>query len=71
VNHAGPTTSDAHILVDGVEVFGSKVNANNPRASFSRTLSVNAGTTIDFSVGGDVGNAFNDDTGLFVSIAGR
>jgi len=62
-------SSDVHILLNGVSVFDSAVNGYPSPTSYSGTLSVAAGDTIDFAVGeGSNGNDHEDTTGLAASI---
>jgi uncharacterized membrane protein len=58
----GVTTTDVHILRDGVSIYDNFVNASDVH-NFGLTLKLTAGDTIDFAVG--FGGAFGGDpTGL-------
>src|SRR5271157_853557 len=60
-------TSDAHVLLDGVPLFGGPVYANLSQ-TFTETIAVKQGDTIDFAVGdGGNGHAY-DGTGLSAQI---
>jgi len=59
------TTTDVHVLRNGVSLFDNSVIGFGTTVSFSATVSIQAGDTIDFIVGfGSDGNFFNDTTGL-------
>ena len=66
------TTTDVHVLHNGVAIFNDAVNGFGltSDASFSQILTVSAGDTIDFVVGfGSNGNFNGDTTGLTATIA--
>ena len=66
------TTTDVHVLRNGVSLFDNSVNGFGATVSFSATVSIQAGDTIDFIVGfGSDGNFFNDSTGLDAVISGK
>jgi hypothetical protein len=63
----GPTTTDVAVLHNGKTLYGSEVTGFGPSSdqSYTGTVSVNAGDTVDFSVGyGTDGNYFYDATGV-------
>ncbi len=69
IDFIGPTTTDVHVLVDGVSIFDGDVNAYGPGPSFSTTQSLLAGDTIDFVVGRGSNGTYNyDSTGLAADI---
>ncbi len=59
------TTTDVHVLLNGVSLFSGNVNPNAP-TSFNDVLSLTAGDTLDFAVGNGNGSYFNDSTGISV-----
>ncbi len=66
-----PTTTDVHVLVDGVSMFNGAVNTSGPGSAvpFLIDLPLKAGDTVDFAVGfGSDGNYYNDATGLAATI---
>ena len=63
----GPTTTDVHVLHNGLGIYSGEVTGFGPSSdqSFTSTFSVAAGDTIDFAVGyGTDGNYFYDLTGV-------
>jgi hypothetical protein len=60
----GPTTTDAHIQLSGVDVFATLVTNYNVQHPFSLTLALLQNQVVDFAVGFGNGNYFNDTTGL-------
>lgn len=59
------TTTDVHILHNGASLFSGSVNGYGNGPSFSSTLTLAAGDTVDFEVGyGSDGNYSNDSTGI-------
>jgi hypothetical protein len=63
----GPTTTDVHVLHNGLGLYTSEVDGFGPSSdqSFTTTVSLAAGDTIDFTVGyGTDGNFYNDSTGV-------
>ena len=63
------TTTDVHILFDGISIFNSNVNGNPSPTSFATNRTVIAGDRIDFVVGfGSNGNYQDDTTGLSATI---
>lgn len=63
----GPTTTDVHVLHNGLGLYTSEVYGFGPSSdqSFTTTVSLAAGDTIDFTVGdGTDGNFYNDTTGV-------
>jgi hypothetical protein len=65
------TTTDVHILLNGVSVFVGDVTGFGPSSdqSFGGSLTLNAGDTLDFAVGfGNNGNFIGDTTGLDVTL---
>jgi YD repeat-containing protein len=71
------TTSDVSVTHNGSSVFGASINGfysngapSSALAPFSLTRSVNAGDTVEFSVGfGSNANYNNDSTGLAVTVS--
>jgi hypothetical protein len=69
----GPTTTDVHVLHNGLGIYLGEVTgfgqASESAQSFTSTISVAAGDTIDFAVGyGTDGNYFYDTTGVSATI---
>jgi hypothetical protein len=67
----GPTTSDVHVLINGLEVFGTQINGFGPPSakSYSASCTLSAGDTVEFVVGvGANGTYFYDTTILSVTI---
>lgn len=65
------TTTDVHVLDNGVSLFNANVNGFGSPSdqSFSTSLSVTKGEVIDFAVGiGTNGNFISDTTGLSATI---
>ncbi len=66
------TTTDVHVLANGVRIFDGTVNdygSSNAANFVAPNVSVTAGETIDFVVGdGTDGTHFSDETGLNVTI---
>ncbi len=63
----GPTTTDVHVLHNGLGLYTAEVTGYGPSSdqSFTTTVSLAAGDTIDFTVGdGTDGNYFFDNTGV-------
>lgn len=70
LDFVGPTTTDVHVLIDGVSIFNGSVNAYGSGPSFSSTLALLAGVTVDFAVGRGSNGTYNfDTTGLDARIA--
>jgi len=64
------TTTDVHVLLNGVSVFNGLINGFGSLSSFASTLSVSSGSTIDFAVGyGSNATYWNDSTGLSASLS--
>ncbi len=69
----GPTSSDVHVLLNGVSQYDANVNGyGDPSArTYTATLTVNPGDTVDFAVGYGSNNNYNyDTTGLNIAITG-
>ena len=65
---ATPTTTDVHVLLNGVQIFGGIVDASNS-PTFNTLLALNAGDTLDFAVGfGANQNFFSDSTALTATL---
>ncbi len=65
------TTTDVHILVNGLSVVDGEVTGFGPDTgpSFATTVKLKAGDNLDFAVGfGNDGNYYNDTTGLSAQI---
>jgi len=70
IDFVGPTTTDVHVLVDGSSIFDGAVNSYGGGPSFSTSLTLFAGDTIDFAVGRGVDGTYNfDSTGLSADIS--
>ena len=66
----GPTSTDVHVLLDGVSLFSDLVNDYGVAHSFSSNVTMNAGDILDFGVGyGTNGNFTGDSTGIAVQIS--
>lgn len=64
------TTTDVHILLNGVALFNGLINGFGAATSFVSTLAVAQGDIIDFAVGyGNNATYFNDSTGLSATIS--
>jgi hypothetical protein len=69
LDYLGPTTTDVHVLLNGVSLFGDVVEGFLSETSFITNLTVAPGDTIEFAVGiGPDGDYFDDTTGLFAVI---
>ena len=70
LDFSGPTSTDVHILLDGTSIFDGTVGAFGSGPSFSKTLSLQLGDTLDFVVGyGPNKTYFNDSTGLSATLS--
>jgi MYXO-CTERM domain-containing protein len=65
-----PTSTDVHLLVNGVSIWDSAVNGFGPSSAtaFSQTVTLAPGGTLDFAVGIGGVHYFGDSTGLSASI---
>ncbi len=64
-----PTTTDVHVLLNGVSLFNGVVNGFGSGPTFSNILSLSVGDKIDFSVGyGSNGTNLFDTTGLTATL---
>lgn len=64
------TTTDVHVLVNGVSVYDALVNGFGSTASFSLTAQLPANSTIDFAVGyGSNRTWFFDTTALTANVS--
>jgi hypothetical protein len=64
-----PTTTDVHVLLDGVPLFNGEIGSFKVPMRFDFVKTLNAGDTVDFAVGyGTDGNFLNDSTGLTATI---
>ena len=61
IDHYLGTTTDVHVLHNGISLFDGLVNGYGNTSSFSTTVSVGMGDIIDFAVG-DGGNDHTCDT---------
>ncbi|HJW72294.1 MAG TPA: hypothetical protein VJ486_05510 [Geothrix sp.] len=59
-----PTTTDVHVLLNGVSKFDGTVNAYHAGQSFQGVLDVQAGDTVDVAVGFGNGTYYSDTTGV-------
>jgi hypothetical protein len=72
IDFSGPTTTDVHVLLDGSAIFNGKVDGFGAGSgpSFTKTLTLRAGDTVDFAVGyGTDGTYFNDSTGITATLS--
>ncbi|MGE3281194.1 MAG: hypothetical protein AB7H90_02625 [Alphaproteobacteria bacterium] len=69
LDFVGPTTTDAHVLVNGVSIVNIPISTFHIRFGFDFITTLNADDTVDFAVGFGNGNYFNDSTGLSATIA--
>jgi hypothetical protein len=72
LDYFGPTTTDVHILQNGVPVFNGDVYGfgSSSGPSFTGNLTVSAGDTVDFAVGiGSDGTYEDDTTGLDATVS--
>jgi hypothetical protein len=68
---AYPTSSDVTILHGTTEIFTGIINSYNVPVNFCLTVQVNAGDTIDFTIGyGSNRDYFGDSTGISATITG-
>ena len=65
----GPTTTDVAILHGGAEIFTGAIGSYNVPLHFSVTVQVNAGDTIDFTVGNGNGTYLFDSTGISATVS--
>jgi len=69
IDFIGPTTTDVHVLHNGTSIFDGTVLAYGPGPTFSSTISLSTGDTIDFAVGfGPDGNYGFDSTGIAATL---
>jgi hypothetical protein len=65
LDFVGPTTTDVHVLRNGVSLFDGVISAFGSGPSFATSQRLSAGDTIDFKVGvGSDGTFAFDTTGL-------
>lgn len=62
------TTTDVHVRHNGGEIFTGAINGIGSQAPFARTVSVQAGDTVDFAIGWGNNDALSDSTGLGVTV---
>ncbi len=68
---SNPTTTDVHVLLDGVAIANGGINVNgggNTASLTSPFVSLSKGDTLDFAVGYGNGTYFNDSTGLYATV---
>ena len=68
----GPTTTDVHVLDNGISIFDGSVDGYGPGTgpTFSTGLVLNAGDTIDFAVGyGSNGSNRFDTTAISAQVS--
>ncbi len=58
------TTTDGHVLLNGVSLFDTPIDAAHPASAFLTTISLHTGDILDF-IAGDGGNGVQFDTTLF------
>jgi hypothetical protein len=63
------STTDLHVLVDGVPVFSDAINGPGMTAAFDTLQPLVSGSTVDFAVGFGNGNYMSDTTGINATIA--
>jgi hypothetical protein len=64
------TTTDVHVLLNGVSQFSGLINGFGSKQAYSTTLTLRAGDILDFAVGyGSDGNFLDDSTGLSAVIS--
>jgi hypothetical protein len=63
------TTTDVHVLHNGVSLFDGSVVGFGDTESFSAAISVAAGDTVDFAVGYGTGGWWDDSTALAAVIS--
>lgn len=67
---AANTTTDFHVLKNGVQIFGGLINDYKVRQAFSGTYQFAAGDTVDVFVGwGSNSNYVDDSTGFAMTLA--
>lgn len=67
---AAPTSTDVHVLLNGVSIFDAAVNGFGNSQPFSTSKLLQVGDTIDFTVGfGSNGTYGNDSTGLTAQLS--
>jgi len=70
VGDSRPTTTDVHVLLNGVALFSGPIDGSNPSKAFSQSLSVSNGDKLDFAVGfGANGNYLFDSTLLTATVS--
>ena len=69
IDHQGATT-DVHVLANNISLFDQQITGFHVPRSFSTTLTLAQGGTVDFAVGyGANGNFLEDSTGVSATIA--
>lgn len=63
-----PTTTDAHILLNGTSLFDTAITTFGTASQFDLPLAVAPGDTLDFAVGYGNGSYVGDPTGLQATI---
>jgi hypothetical protein len=60
----GPTTTDVHVLLNGLAIYSGEVSGFGPSSdqSFTSTISVAAGDTVDLAVGYGTDGSYGFDT---------
>jgi hypothetical protein len=70
-NSLAGTSTDVHVLRNGISIFNDTVDAYGDLAQFTTNMVLAGSDTLDFAVG-DNGNGFaNDSTGLFTVVGLR
>jgi hypothetical protein len=64
-----PTTSDVHVLLNGVSLFDGSINAYGQTQTFSQTRNFRAGDVVDFAVGPGGNGYVDDSTGFTASFS--
>lgn len=68
-DYVGPTTTDVHILLNGTSIFDGVVSDYDVSHPFSTTVTLAAGSHLDFAVGvGSNQSYLYDSTGLSATI---
>jgi hypothetical protein len=68
IDHTG-TTTDVHVLHNSVSLFSGSVDGYGDTELYSTSISVDAGDTIDFSVGYGNGAYWDDTTALAATVS--
>src|SRR5262249_30598659 len=64
VGLGGSSTTDLHVLVNGVSIFDGAIHGPGTTAAFDTTNTLAAGSTVDFAVGPSTDGYAADTTGI-------